>query len=281
MAIGTLGQLQTQAKDSITQAAQPGISFAPSGLEQTQQMAQASTGKAATEGTGIAVSNIGEQLATQEAAKQQQQLATQASAMESEQQQKEQEQYMQLHDQELEIRNQALNVKQQFNSRLSQVLAEFKDKGDELDIEKQKAQVDQITQMTRLLDDKYVNSLKIEGARSRLADKKAFAEAALDAAFNNQLGLLQDDFEARTLLRADERTFKIKLEQMGMQTAMDVVNSEIEAGKEAMQWRAVSSAIETGIAGYDKFGGKTTTTTGPKTNEEFRAVRGSTMPGEG
>lgn len=277
MAIGTLGQLQNQAKGSIADAAQPGISFAPSGLEQTQQMAQASTGKAAAEGTGVAVSNIGEQVATQEAAKQQQQLATQASAMESEQQQKEQEQYMQLHDQELEIRNQALNVKQQFNSRLSQVLAEFKDKGDELDIEKQKAQVDQITQMTRLLDDKYVNSLKINGAKSRLADKKAFAEAALDAAFDNQLSLLNDDFEAKSLLKANDREFQIKLANMGYDSAINIVNAEIEAGKEAMQWRAVGSAIETGIAGYEKFGGKeTATTTNPTSKVGVTDIPGST-----
>ena len=273
MATGTLGQLQNQAKGSIVDAAQPGISFAPSALEQTQQMAQASTGKASTEGTGIAVSNIGEQVATQDAAKQQQQLATQANAMENDQQLKEQEQYMQLHEQELDIRNQALNLKQQFNSRISQVLAEFREKGDELSIEKQKAQVDQITQMTRLLDDKYINNLKIEGTKKRLANKIAFAEAALDAAFDNQLTLLQDDFEARSLLKATDREFNIKLENMGTQTAMNIVNAEIEAGKTALAWRATGSAIETGISAYGKgmFDRKETVTT----NDDFRAERTS------
>jgi len=273
MATGTLGQLQNQAKGSIVDAAQPGISFAPSALEQTQQMAQASTGKASTEGTGIAVSNIGEQVATQDAAKQQQQLATQANAMENDQQLKEQEQYMQLHEQELDIRNQALNLKQQFNSRISQVLAEFREKGDELSIEKQKAQVDQITQMTRLLDDKYINNLKIEGTKKRLANKTAFAEAALDAAFDNQLTLLQDDFEARSLLKATDREFNIKLENMGMQTAMNIVNAEVEAGKTALAWRAAGSAIETGISAYGKgmFDRKEAVTT----NDDFRAERTS------
>lgn len=273
MATGTLGQLQNQAKGSIVDAAQPGISFAPSALEQTQKMAQAATGKAESGGVGVAVSNIGEQVATQEAAKQQQQLATQANAMENEQQLKEQEQYMQLHEQELDIRNQALNLKQQFNSRISQVLAEFKEKGDELSIEKQKAQVDQITQMTRLLDDKYINNLKIEGTKKRLANKVAFAEAALDAAFDNQLTLLQDDFEARSLLKANDREFNIKLEKMGMATAMNVVNAEIEAGKTALAWRATGSAIETGISAYGKgmFDSKETVTT----NDDFRAERTS------
>jgi hypothetical protein len=259
MAIGTLGQLQNQAKGSIVDAAQPGVSFAPSALEQTQKMAQAATGKAESGGVGVAVSNIGEQVATQEAAKQQQQLATQANTAENEQQQKEQEQYMQLHDQELEIRNQALRVKQEFNSRLSQVLTEFKEKGDELDIEKQRAQVDQITQMTRLLDDKYINTLKLEGSRNRLADKRAFSEAAIDAAFNNQLAVLKDDFEFQTILRAQGRENQVKLENMGLQTAMNVVNSEIEANKQAVQTRAIGSAIETGIAAYEKYGGKKST----------------------
>lgn len=256
MAIGTLGQLQNQAKGSITEAAQPGISFAPSALEQTQKMSQAATGKAAAGGVDVAVSNIGEQLATQEAAKQQQQLATQANTAENEQQQKEQEQYMQLHDQELEIRNQALKVKQEFNSRLSQVLAEFKERGDELDLDKQKAQVDQITQMTRLLDDKYINNLKLEGSRRRLADKKAFQEAALDAAFNNQISALNDNFEFQSILRADDRAAKVKLEQMGYQTALDIVNSEIESNKEALAWRGAGSLLETGIAAYAKYGDK-------------------------
>lgn len=284
MAIGTLGQLQNQAKDSIAQAAQPGISFAPSGLEQTQKMAQASTGKADAGGVDVAVSNVGEQLAQQNAAKQQQQLATQANAMENEQQQKEEEQYMQLHEQELDIRNQALRVKQEFNNRLSQVLAEFKEKGDSLDIDKQKAQVDQITQMTRLLDDKYVNNLKIEGSRNRLADKRAFAEAALDAAFDNQLGLLQDDFEAKSLLRADERAFNVKLANMGYDTAMSVVNAELEAAKQQQQWNAAGALIETGISAWGKgaFESKPAPTTAPKatvsgkSTEEVRSGQQST-----
>jgi hypothetical protein len=277
MATGTLGQLQNQAKGSIVDAAQPGISFAPSALEQTQQMAQAATGKAESGGVGVAVSNIGEQVATQEAAKQQQQLATQANAMENEQQLKEQEQYMQLHEQELDIRNQALNLKQQFNSRISQVLAEFREKGDELSIEKQKAQVDQITQMTRLLDDKYINNLKIEGTKNRLANKAAFAEAALDAAFDNQLALLQDDFEARSLLKANDRDFNIKLEKMGMATAMNVVNAEIEAAKTAQAWRAAGSTLEAGISAYGKgmFDSKETATLSPTSKVGATDIPGS------
>jgi hypothetical protein len=276
MATGTLGQLQNQAKGSIVDAAQPGISFAPSALEQTQQMAQAATGKAESGGVGVAVSNIGEQVAKQEAAKQQQQLATQANTMENEQQLKEQEQYMQLHEQELDIRNQALNLKQQFNSRISQVLAEFREKGDELSIEKQKAQVDQITQMTRLLDDKYINNLKIEGTKKRLSNKIAFAEAALDAAFDNQLALLQDDFEARSLLKADDREFNIKLANMGADTAMNIVNAEIEAGKTAIAWRTFGSTFDAGIEAYGKgvFDSKETATVNPTSK-----VGATDMPG--
>jgi AraC-like DNA-binding protein len=258
----TLSNLQNMAKNSISEAAKPAISFAPTALEQSQKMAQASTGKADTGVAGASVSNIAEQVAEDQTAKQQAELQQQASLAERGQQTEEEQQYLQLADQELEYRNKGLQLKQEFNNQLSKLIQDFKEKGDTLDLEKSKAAAEQIGTLMRLLDDKYVNNLKMEGAKRRLQNMKAFKEAAIESQFSNQLGLLEDDFSFKTMLRADDREFKMKMEQMGFQQALDMVEAEIQGNKDAMVWRGAGGLLESGIQVYgmtDK--GKSTTAT--------------------
>jgi hypothetical protein len=260
MATNTLSNLQNMAKSSsIQEAAKPAISFAPTALEQSQQMAQASTGKAATGVAGTAVSNIAEQVAVDQTAKQQAEVQQQANLAERNQQAEEEQQYMQLADQELDYRNKGLQVKQEFNSQLSKLIQDFKEKGDALDLEKSKAAAEQIGTLMRLQDDKYVNNLKMEGSKRRLDNMKAFKEAAMESQFSNQLNLLNDDFSFKSMLRADEREFKVKMEQMGYQQAMDMVEAEIQGNKDAMVWRGIGGIAEAGIqaAGTGMFDGET------------------------
>lgn len=256
MALGTLGQLQGQAKESIAQAAQPGISFAPSPMESVKSLAQATTGKEAAGVPGAATASLTADLAQLEGQKQQEQLQQQAQAAELQQQQKEEESWMQLKDQELDVRNQAIQVKQNFNSKVAELLADFKQRGDDLDLEKQKAQIDQITQMMRLSDDKYVTGLKMEGARNRLQNKAAFAEAAMKSQFDNQLNLIRDDFEFKSLLKADDRTFKLKLEQMGLAQALEILDTEMKGAREALMYRSIGSGVDTAIAAGEKIASK-------------------------
>jgi hypothetical protein len=252
MAIGTLGQLQGQAKESISQAAQPGISFATSPMEAARATAQATTGKESTGIPGAATASLTADLAQLEGQKQQQQVQQQAKDAELQQQQKEEESWMQLKDQELDVRNQAIQVKQNFNSKVAELIADFKNRGDELDIEKQKSQIDQISQLTRISDDKYVTSLKLEGARSRLQNKTAFAEAAMKSQFENQLQLIEEDFDFKSLLRADERTFKLKLENMGLAQSLSILDNEMSAARKAQMYKSIGSGVETGIATWEK-----------------------------
>jgi predicted glycoside hydrolase/deacetylase ChbG (UPF0249 family) len=249
----TLSNLQNMAKsNSIQEAAKPAISFAPTALEQSQQMAQASTGKAATGVAGAAVSNIAEQVTEDQTAKQQAEVQQQANLAERNQQAEEEQQYLQLADQELDYRNKGLQVKQEFNSQLSKLIQDFKEKGDALDLEKSKAAAEQIGTLMRLQDDKYVNNLKMEGSKRRLDNMKAFKEAAMESQFSNQLSLLNDDFSFKSMLRADEREFKVKMEQMGYQQAMDMVEAEIQGNKDAMVWRGIGGLAEAGVQAWDK-----------------------------
>lgn len=251
--VGTLGQLQQQAKDQVTQAATPGISFAPTGLEQTQQMAQASTGRAASQGTDVAMTNLGEQAVQAKTAQKQAELQQSVEATTRTQQADEMHQYMRLQDQELDTRNQALKVRQQFNSQLSSLLEDFKQRGDELDLNKQKAQVEQAGQLLRLQNDKYVSNLKLEGARSRLDNEAAFRMAAIQSQFESQLTLTQDDFSFKTMLNADEREFKIHMEQMGYDTAMEIMDKEMQGMKDQALWRGAGSAAEAAIQAGAKY----------------------------
>jgi len=213
-------------------------------------MAQASTGKADSGVAGAAVSNIAEKVAVDQTAQQQADVQQQANVAEQAQQNEEEQQYLQLQDQELEYRSRGLAVKQEFNSQISKLVQDFQQKGDTLDLEKSKAAAEQIGTLMRLQDDKYTNNLKLEGAKKRLDNSVKFKEAALEAAFGNQLTLLQDDFDAKSLLRAEGREFAIKLEQLGLQQALALVDSEIQGDKDAMLWRGIGSAANAGITAW-------------------------------
>jgi hypothetical protein len=221
-------------------------------MEAARATAQATTGKESTGMPGAATASLTADLAQLEGQKQQQQLQQQAQDAELQQQQKEEESWMQLKDQDLDVRNQAIQVKQNFNSKIQEILSDFKTKGIELDLERQKAQVDQLTHLMRLSDDKYTTKLKFEGARNRLQNKVSFAEAAMQSQFENQLQLIKEDFEFKSLLRADARAFNIKLEGMGLQQALAILDSELAGAREAAKYQAIGSGIEAGIAGAEK-----------------------------
>jgi len=274
MAIDTLSNLQNQAQQSITEAAKPAISFAPSALEQSQKMAQASTGKAESGLPGAAISNIAEQVAVDQTAQQQAEVQQQANLAERAQQTEEEQQYMQLQDQELDYRFKGMQVKQEFNSQLSKLIQDFKEKGDSLDIDKSKAAAEQIGTLMRLQDDKYINNLKMEGSKRRLNNLKAFKDAAMESQFESQLGLLNDDFELKSLLRAEDREFNVKLERMGLQQAMDILDAEIQGNKDAMMWRGIGSLVEAGIQGATAYANREATPKNITTTGEQMASSG-------
>ena len=253
MAIDTLSNLQNQAKNSIAEAATKPISFGPTSLEQSQKMAQATTGKESAGVPGAAVSNIAEQVAGDQLAEQQKQLQQQAGMAERQQQTAEEEQYLQLQDQELDYRSKGIQIKQEFNSQLSKLLQDFKEKGDDLSLDKSRAAAEQIGALTRLQNDKYVSELKINGAKRRLTNKKEFADAALESQFSNQLTLLQDDFKFRSLIKANDREFSVKLAEMGFDDALALLDSEMEGNKEAMLWRGIGGLAEAGIQAAAKY----------------------------
>jgi hypothetical protein len=113
-----------------------------------------------------------------------------------------------------------------------------------------KAQAEQLGFLARLSSDKYVTKLKNEGARARLDTNAGFKEAMMNAAFQNQQQLLNESFRLRGLLRADGRDFEKQLAQMDIETAMQVLEAEMDAEKEGMFYQGLQGLVSAGVQGY-------------------------------
>jgi hypothetical protein len=72
----------------------------------------------------------------------------------------------------------------------------------------------------------------------------------MESQFDNQLTALQDDFSFKSMINADERNFKIKMENMSLQQAMEILDAELAGNKEAMMWRGIGSLAEAGVQAY-------------------------------
>ena len=274
--------MATSSISSLQQAAKPLLAPKPQGPAQSAMQAvgraaplnmgsqqeglgklvqEAVSGKVVGPSTGPQASNIQELQAQRAAQLQQQQLSQQAQNQDLAQQQQEDEQWLALDDQEFQTREKAIEVKQQINNQLETLLTQFEQGKGQLNLDKMKAQTEQLGFLARLSSDKYVTKLKNEGARARLDSNAGFKEAMMNAAFQNQQQLLNESFRLRGLLRADGRDFEKELANMDIETAMQVLEAEMDAEKEAMFAQGLQGLVSAGAQAYGSYKGSQATTT--------------------
>jgi hypothetical protein len=240
------------ALQAVGQAAPLNMGSQQEGLGKLVQSAV--TGKAVGPSTGPQASQKAAQL-------QQTQLAQQAQNQDVAQQQQEDEQWLALDDQEFQTREKAIEVKQQISNQLETLLTQYEQNKGQLNFDKMKAQAEQLGFLARLSSDKYVTKLKNEGARARLDTNAGFKEAMMNAAFQNQQQLLNESFRLRGLLRADGRDFEKQLAQMDIETAIQVLEAEMDAEKEGMFYQGLQGLVSAGAQGYGAYKANKASTT--------------------
>lgn len=240
--------LDTIRNNSTAAATQPaGVT------DQTQTVAsllRAKSGKAVG-GGDIAASNLQETSAVDQTNQTlQNQVAPQAAIQQAgiEQQAMGQAQTAGIQKQEV-AQNRAFNTMQN-KLRTEELLAGFERDQGQLDLDRNKAQVNQFAQNLRLQNDKYVSDLQREGDRNRLNDANSFAEQYARESFDNNDELMQKKFNNISIASANDRDFQKSLAQMDIADAYSAFKAEQAANKQRAMYEGIGSITQAGIGAY-------------------------------
>lgn len=132
------------------------------------------------------------------------------------------------------------------------ILSEYTNGQRQLDLNKDKAKLEQLGFSMRLSNEQYINELQNQAARANLADELQFEEELYRTIFADEEELFRDDLDFRALLAADERAFRDELAQIDINAAIRLAETENKAASEKMGWEALGQGMESLIDYYSK-----------------------------
>lgn len=180
-----------------------------------------------------AVSNLGEQSAVDQANRQLGQLGT---GMQIQQQGEDLAAAGQ--EQQASQARADINQASRFNTvqnqlKTNQLLNDLtRDKGT-LDMEKDRARLEQASFLLAMQDKKYTDELQEIGRRRRLDDSAAFQQEMEQMAFGDNLDLLKTKLGNENVLAASDREYKKALSQLSIDDALEIARMEMAAEEKA------------------------------------------------
>jgi hypothetical protein len=223
--------------------------------QQAQNILSAQTGKerAPTSLQGPKKSFLGEAAARdqtkQELGQIDQQRGTQSALFQAEQARaKEQEQQQQ----EL-LTEDEMNNKEDLLTRGEEIMQEWRNQGTSLDLNKKKAQTEQLGFIARLSDDAYVNNLQREGRKSRLQNKLKFQEELQKSIFDDERELFESDISFRQAMKKDSREFSEMMAQQGLDWKQALSVAEMKSQGNQQTWTGAGQVAQAGIQGYGQY----------------------------
>lgn len=148
-----------------------------------------------------------------------------------------------------------LVAREKFLDTQKGIIQEYTTGQRQLDLNKDKSKLEQLGFSMRLSNDKYLNDLEKQARLANLSDEIQFEEEMYRSIFADEEELFRNDLEFRSLLNADERTFKDELAQISIDTALDLAKAENRALSERQMWEGLATTAEAGAFAYSKFGG--------------------------
>lgn len=253
---------------SILENVKRGLETAPASpqlgaQEQVQQLTRATTGKAVGSGTTPALSQQGQAQAAQQTQAQQRQMQLQQQEVSGQlgaaERQIEKEKVLQ----KQKISQSEIALKERGYQKLSEILDNFAQNKDKLSLDKKKAQVEQAGFLLRLNNEKYITKLQIEGKKARLQNELQFKESLTLAIFAEERELLQSNLGFQSLINAEQREFRSKLEYMSLEQSMELADIKAAGKNAAAKYQAIGSIISgtVGVGGAlaGRMGTETTT----------------------
>lgn len=245
------------------QVTQPQVQ--PNVQQDIMQTIQAKSGKAALSSGGPAISDI-QQRAGQlqgQAALQQQAQAGELQQQQLQTQQQAQEQQAQQAAQEITLKIKA--NQDQFNNQVNAILNDVARNERKLDQHEKQARLEQAGFLLRIQNDDYINNLQRTGQLRRLNNEANFQEELRKAALEDDYQLYKDNIEFQKLMDADDRTFKTEINQMKLDQAWDIFQTQAK-GEQMRNIFTGIGAIGSGLAEskmFDDEPNPDTTTTKP------------------
>lgn len=257
---------------------------APGVTDQTAQarkLLAATSGKAG--GAPAPSSNVGEQAANdttrQNLAQVQQQ--GQMAAAGIQQAQKQVEATEQTQRGALSINEQA--AIQHANQQKTQILQELGQSGQQLDADRDRAKLEQLTQAMALNDKRYVDTLDLEGSKLRLDSDLAFKTELQKSILGSNTDLLKQQLQADDISQASSRDWQKVLASIDINQAITLANNAAKDAATASQIGAAQKIIQTGADVYSRTPSTTPSSapTGNVSQSSSANVPGSSAPNIG
>ncbi len=148
-----------------------------------------------------------------------------------------------------------LNTRDKLLTTQQEILSQYSTGQRQLDLNKDKARMEQLGFGMRLSNDKYLNELEQQAKLANLSDAISFEEETMRAIFADEEELLRDSIDFRALLSADERQFTEEMSKMSRELAVELAKAENKRLSEKQLWDGVSGLMSAGAYGYSQFGG--------------------------
>ena len=230
---------------------------APTQTAQVQQLLTTkATGRVAGPTAAPKATNIQEQIALNQASLQQKELARsgqEAATQLGMQAEEAQQQYQQA---TAELDEKQIMAQEQYQREVEAVMRDVARGTRQIDFEKDQAKAEQVGFQLRLSNDKYIQNLRLEAARSRLVSAASFKEQLARTIFAEEEALLRTDLSFRAMLGADDRQFRERMAEINLEEALALANAEAAGDNAVTMWSGISELMKGGIQASAAFGGE-------------------------
>ena len=144
-------------------------------------------------------------------------------------------------EEQINNREKLLNIKQD-------IIKEFTSGTRKLDLDRDKAKLEQLGFAARFSNEKYLNDLQNQAKLAGLGDELRFQEELMRTTFADEESLFRDSMEFRSLMQADERQFREELASMSLDFASMMANRENEQTRQQAIWGGLTGILS-GVLG--------------------------------
>lgn len=239
--------------DAIRGNSQPQKAGVTDETQKLQTLLRAKSGKAISSGPTLS-SNLQESQAVDQTNAQLGQVAAQAGLQQQglQQQQQQAQQSEQLQSAEIAQGRQFDTM--QTRLKTDALLSEFERNKGQLDLNRERANVEQLGTGIRLSDKQYTDNLQREGQKSRLDDEITFKEELLRTQLGDQQEIMEKNLGNKGILEANDREFQKSLAQMGIDDAWSMFRAQQRADQQKAMWTGIGSIATAGIGAAGKMG---------------------------
>lgn len=140
--------------------------------------------------------------------------------------------------------------KQSFKDRETGLLLELKQGQDGINLERDKAKLEQLGFTSRLSSESYVQELNQAAAEQRLEDELGFKAALASDIFKSELDLLKTGLNYAEMLSSDQNRWDEMLGSMSLEFAMQIASGKQKAANTQAVYTSAGNVVSTGTSAY-------------------------------